>query len=62
MKMTLRALRINKGLSAEEVAKHIGKNRRTYYGYEREGANIPYDAVKKLAELYGCKLDQIEIK
>jgi len=62
MKMTLRALRVNKGLSAREVATMIGvKEVKTVYNWENGIHRVPHDAVVKLADIYGCDITLIDL-
>jgi len=59
MAMTLKAIRINKGLSQEEAAKQIGIGSDTLSNYER-GITFPdIPVLKKIEEVYGVKYDDI---
>jgi len=58
-KISLAAARVNAGLTQEEVAKAINKNKATIVSYEK-GETIPtYDIVEKLEKLYGICKDYI---
>ena len=59
MGMSLRAARVNAGLTQKEAAKalNIGKNTITNYEKYRTKPNI--DTAKKMAELYGVSIDDI---
>jgi len=62
MKMKLRALRVNKGFSAKQVALFIGvKDPRTVLNYENGTHKAPHETVAKLAKLYDWPMDQIEL-
>lgn len=62
MKLTLRALRVNKGLSAKEVADIIGvKDHKTILNWEKGKHKIPYHALVKLADIYECDLPMINL-
>lgn len=61
MKMKLRALRVNKGLKAIEVADMLGVNVKTVSNWENGKNRIPFDSVKRLADIYGCTIDQIDL-
>ena len=59
MKITLRAARVNKGLTQEEVAKKIKKSKNTVVNYEN-GKSVPdIETGKALAALYGCSIDDL---
>jgi transcriptional regulator with XRE-family HTH domain len=59
MKITLRAARVNKGLTQEEVAKKIKKSKNTIVNYEN-GKSVPdIETGKALAALYGCSIDDL---
>lgn len=59
MAMTLKAIRINKGLSQEEAAKLIGIGSDTLSNYER-GITFPdIPVLKKIEEVYEVKYDDI---
>lgn len=50
----LKTLRLQKGLTLEEVGKVIGVVRQTYYRYETgEVGNIPLPNIEKLAVFFG---------
>ena len=59
MAMTLKAIRINKGLSQEEASKLIGIGSDTLSNYER-GITFPdIPVLKKIEEVYEVKYDDI---
>jgi len=60
MKLTLRALRHNKGLRAVDVAQAIGVNVKTYLKWEHGNGRISFDTVKQLAQIYECDVNQID--
>lgn len=60
MKITLRAARINKGLSREKAAQYLGISPTTLGNYERGGTCPGVGTVKKLEELYGVTYAQIQ--
>lgn len=51
-KITLRAARVNSGLTAKEVADRTGKCVDTISKYELDSSNIPHDLMISLLELY----------
>lgn len=59
MQLTLKAARINKNLTQEEVAKKVGKSKNTIQNYEN-GKSIPnIETGKKLATLFGLTVDDL---
>jgi len=59
MAMTLKAIRVNKGLSQEEAARLIGVGSDTLSNYER-GITFPdIPVLKKIEEVYEVKYDDI---
>ena len=59
VQLTLKAWRINAGLSLEDVASILGKTPRTIQNWE-SGFNIPDKAnVYKLAKIYNTTIDNI---
>ena len=59
MKITLKAARVNVGLTQEDVAKRLKKSKQTIVNYEN-GKSIPDIATgKALAVLYGMSIDDI---
>lgn len=54
MKLTLRAARINRGLSQQEVAKLIGITNVTLSHWENCKSYPPIQKFRRLCSLYGC--------
>ncbi|HEL1541884.1 TPA: helix-turn-helix transcriptional regulator [Streptococcus suis] len=59
MKWSLKALRVNAGLTAKEVADMIGIHQQTLLKYERDSMDIRVDLLAQLAELYRVNQDDI---
>lgn len=57
--MSLRNCRESIDLSISEVAKKIGVDRRTYYLWESQNKDIPSSMLIKLAELFGCSINEL---
>nr|WP_306299863.1 MULTISPECIES: helix-turn-helix transcriptional regulator [unclassified Streptococcus] len=57
--MTLRALRVNYGLTAKEVASTVGIHYQTLLKYENDSTKIPMDLLSKLAVFYNVATDNI---
>ncbi|HEL1673097.1 TPA: helix-turn-helix transcriptional regulator [Streptococcus suis] len=59
MKWSLKALRVNTGLTAKEVADMVGIHQQTLLKYERDSMDIRVDLLAQLAELYRVNQDDI---
>ena len=55
----LRGMRVEHGLSLNEVAEYLGLDPATIYNYESGKTNIRYTDVWKLADLYGVGMDEM---
>ena len=59
MKISLRAARVNAGLTQDEVAKEVKKSKNTIVSYEK-GRSVPdIETGKALAKLYHMSVDDI---
>lgn len=59
MRWSLKALRVNAGLTAKEVADMVGIHQQTLLKYERDSMDIRVDLLAQLAELYRVNQDDI---
>ena len=59
MKLTLKALRINKGYTQEQAAQLIGISVETLAKYEKGMTYPDIPVLKKIEETYGTKYDNI---
>lgn len=59
MKITLKAARVNAGLTQEEVAKKLKKSKNTIVNYESGKSTPDIETGKALASLYGCSVDDL---
>ena len=59
LKWSLKALRVNTGLTAKEVADIVGIHQQTLLKYERDSIDIRVDLLAQLAELYHVSQDDI---
>jgi transcriptional regulator with XRE-family HTH domain len=60
MKITIRAARVNKGLSVEDAAAKLGVSKYSLSNYEK-GRTCPTVATgKKMSELYGIPYDNLD--
>lgn len=59
MQITLRAARVNAGLTLIEAAKLFGINKDTLSKYERDSSNVPRKFFIKIEEVYGVPVDNI---
>lgn len=55
----IRDLRIDKGLTQEQIAAVLHVSQNTYSQYEIGTTRYPLDAVVKLAEYYGVSMDYL---
>lgn len=60
MGMTLRAARVNAGMTQEDVHKQTGIARSTLISWERGKTSIRMDDLKTLCELYGTEVGEID--
>ena len=56
-KFTLKALRVNKKKTQQEIADYLEVNLRTYQKYEKDPDTMSWSNAKKLAKHYGISLD-----
>lgn len=59
LKITLRAARVNAGLTQTEAAKIFGINRDTLHKYEKDSSNVPRKFIVKVESVYNIPLDNI---
>lgn len=57
--ITLKAARVNAGLTLRQVSKKIGRSFQTISKYEKDSTKIPLDLLKELSTLYGIDMDNI---
>lgn len=59
MQMTLKAIRVNKGLSQEDAAKAIGISEDTLSNYERGKTYPDIPTLKRIEEVYETSYENI---
>lgn len=59
MKITLKAARVNKGLTQVDVAKKVRKSKNTIVNYENGKSTPDIETGKALAALYGVSVDDL---
>ncbi|MCR1835011.1 helix-turn-helix transcriptional regulator [Oceanobacillus caeni] len=59
LKITLRAARVNVGLTLVEASKLFGINKDTLLRYEKDSSNVPRKFFIKIEEVYGVPVDNI---
>jgi DNA-binding XRE family transcriptional regulator len=59
MKISLRAARVNAGLTQEEVARCVKKSKNTIVSYEKGRSMPDIETGKALARLYGMSINDI---
>ena len=52
----LKGYRVKAGLTQEKVAELLGVDKRTIINYEANAGNVKLDTYVKLANIYGCYL------
>jgi transcriptional regulator with XRE-family HTH domain len=60
MKITLKAARVNAGLTQEQVREKTGIARSTLMRWERDGSSIQVRDLEALCKLYGTPMDCIK--
>lgn len=61
MQITLRAARVNAGMSQQEAALHLGVLRDTVSRWEHGKTKPKADQLKALCEFYGIPIENIKI-
>ncbi|MEK5070834.1 helix-turn-helix domain-containing protein [Sporosarcina sp. FSL K6-1508] len=59
MKMTLRAARVNAGMTLVASSKQLSVNKDTLSKYERDSSNIPRSLLVKIENLYNVNANDI---
>ena len=59
MRVTLKAARINRGLTQEEVAKELNVTKKTVGSWEMGKTMPKIDKIEQLCSLLGCRYDDI---
>ena len=59
MRLRIRQLRVNKGLTQAAVADELGCDQSLYSRYERGLRSLPHDAAVRLAAYYSVSLDYL---
>lgn len=59
MKITLKAARVNAGLTQDEVAETLKKSKNTIVNYEKGRSTPDIETGKALATLYGLSVDDL---
>ena len=62
MEMTLKAARVNAGLTQVEVAKLVGTTKNTISNYERYITKPDIEMSLKLAAAYGCTVNDLKFQ
>ena len=61
LKFKLKAARVNKDMTQEDVAKALGRNKQTIVNWERGVTEIKVRDLLALSELYGVPVEYLEI-
>lgn len=59
VQISIRAARVNKGLSQKEAADHIGISTKTLSNWENGVTFPPVDKIPVICDLYGVSFDQL---
>lgn len=59
MKISLKAARVNVGLTQNDVAKRVGVNKGTIVNYEKYRTIPDIETAKKLANIYGLSVNDL---
>lgn len=59
IKITLKAARINMGLSQKEAAKKLGIHYQTLASWEKDSSDMPHSKIKATANLYDIPMRNI---
>ena len=59
MRVTLKAARINRGLTQEDVAKELNVTKKTVGSWEMGKTMPKIDKIERLCALLGCRYDDI---
>lgn len=60
-KITLKAARVNAGLTQEDVARALRRNKQTIVNWESGSTDIRYHDLTAVSELYNMPLEFIEL-
>nr|DAK55189.1 MAG TPA: helix-turn-helix domain protein [Caudoviricetes sp.] len=61
MKVSLKAARVNAGLTQSDVAEKSHKNKQTIVNWETGKTEIDRANFEMLCRMYGCKMDDISL-
>lgn len=61
LKIKLKAARVNAGMTQEDVAKTIGRNKQTIVNWENGVTEIRARDLKRLSELYEIPIEYLEV-
>lgn len=59
IEISLKAARVNAGLSAVNVAELVGVHHQTIHKYEKDSSNIPFSLLDKLCNIYQIPSENI---
>ena len=60
-KFKLKAARVNKDMTQEDVAKVLGRNKQTIVNWERGLTEIKMNDLMQLSQLYGIPIEYLEV-
>lgn len=59
MKLTLKALRVQYGLTQEKAAKLVGVSESSWHSYENAKTYPPVKVINRITEVFGVRYDDI---
>lgn len=60
MKITLKAARVNKNLTQQEVADKLKVSKHTIINWEKGKTKVPFASLTVLCQLYNCNINNIK--
>ena len=59
MRISMKAMRVNKGLTQEQLAKQLGVTKATVMNWEQGNSVMDAPTLLTLCSIYGCGVDDI---
>ena len=62
MMISLKAARVNAGMTQKDVAQRLGVTKATIVNWEKHDNRLSFDKLNKLCSLYGIRIDDVRIE
>ena len=62
MMISLKAARVNAGMTQKDVAQRLGVTKTTIVNWEKHDNRLSFDKLNKLCSLYGIRIDDVRIE